>query len=196
MTRALALVVLLACAGAPAAALDCVYAAAEPAAELAPRGDCGRISAGGIELSPRHLAALHFDAEGLGRVYAASRVFYVLASGRSAEVLLVDNGPDDFRDGLARGVAGGKVGFVDRSLAFRIPARWDHALPFERGHAVVCDGCVELEVEGGEHRVREGGRWGLIDRAGRIVVPVEHTKEGLAASAAYRALVEPATRPR
>lgn len=188
-------VLLAGCASAPQTVHECAYVSndREPErSQLSARGDCGELSEGGIALAPEHLAALWFDDDGLGAVYAAQRVFLVAPSGRSVETLVYDNGPDFPSEGLVRAVSGGKVGFVDSSLEFRIPARWDFAFPFSGGYAVVCNGCVSIPVD--EHRAMEGGRWGVIDRTGRVVVPVEHTKEGLEAGAAYRALVEPATR--
>ena len=81
----------------------------------------------------------------------------------------MDNGPDYFKDGLARSPVGGKIGYIDRKLNLVIPATYDGAYPFKDGVAVVCTACQI--VSDGEHDWYEGGQWGRIDRKGRVVTP-------------------------
>ena len=81
---------------------------------------------------------------------------------------LLDNGPDPFREGLARFREAGKVGFFDERGKVVIRARFAFAAPFSEGRAVFCQGCREQEE--GEHRSIQGGLWGFIDRKGRIVI--------------------------
>ncbi len=89
-----------------------------------------------------------------------------------ATILTFDNGPDYVVEGLIRYKASGKVGFVDERCTVRITASWDFAFPFSNGRAVVCNGCQSQSD--GEHSVLVGGKWGYIDHAGKVVVPLEY----------------------
>jgi hypothetical protein len=157
-------------ADAPAAAqLDCAYAA-RGVGDVAPYKNCAHVDAAGdIRLAARHLRRLRFDRYGLASLWLGQSFYYVSRSGRLAPVMAMDNWADDFADGLARSPRGAKVGYIDRSLALAIPARFDGALPFKHGRAAVCVGC-RLD------RAREpadyvGGGWGCIDTGGREVTP-------------------------
>jgi hypothetical protein len=108
--------------------------------------------------------------EGLG-------LAYVNRAGRVAPVVLFDNGPDYFEEGLARTIREHKIGFVDRHLVEQITPRWDFAFPFHEGVAAVCQGCTAQK--NGEHSVMSGGRWGYIDHQGRTVVPVKFDRDHL-----------------
>jgi hypothetical protein len=91
-----------------------------------------------------------------------------------------DNGADYFEQGLSRFVENGKVGFIDKTGKKVIPANFDWARPFGMTEPVttVCVGCKEVPMEGkaGEVGMKEtkGGQWGLIDRKGREVIPMEY----------------------
>jgi len=137
-------------------------------------------------LDSKHLKMLYFDTDGLGYVLTRGRAFYVRPSGQSRETVIYDSGPDYFVEGLARGISGGKIGFINKALEFRIAPAYDFAFPFDHGYAVVCNGCVK--VTRGEHQVLEGGLWGVIDRSGRVAIPLEYSKDGLKDSPAYKAL--------
>jgi hypothetical protein len=54
-----------------------------------------------------------------------------------------DNGPDEFHDGLVRFVKNHKYGFADRNGKIVIAPRGDGAMPFEKGRAKVCLGCMD-----------------------------------------------------
>ncbi|MCR9142957.1 MAG: WG repeat-containing protein [bacterium] len=83
-----------------------------------------------------------------------------------------DNGPDPYRQALARFVdERGRMGFFNSAGEIEIPAAYDFAEPFEKsGTAAVCMKC-ELKAEG-EHRVVVGGEWGRIDRSGKLTAPI------------------------
>lgn len=106
-------------------------------------------------------------------------LFYALDSGKTAPVLMYDNGADYFVEGLARSPRDGKIGFVDENLDLVVPRRWDFAFPFEDGIARVCSGCVSHRAEGDEHTEVTGGQWGYVDREGTVVVPVVHPRDEL-----------------
>ena len=171
----------------PETSVPCAFVPKEsetyPYPEMTQFENCGRLTEGGIILDPKYLRALYFDADGPGYVMTGDRVFYLLPSGRSRETVIYDSGPDYFVEGLARGISGGKIGFINQALEFKIAPAYDFAFPFDRGYAVVCNGCVK--VTRGEHQVLEGGLWGAIDRSGQIVIPLEYSKDGLKDSPAY-----------
>ena len=125
---------------------------------------------------PEALRHLSFR-EGPAVVAVGRDLFWVDRSGRAVPALPFDNGADYFVDGLARTIRKGKIGFVDRRLREVIPPRWDWASPFDGGVAAVCEGC--RPSGNGEHRPVEGGRWGYVDRTGRIVVPATYARERL-----------------
>jgi hypothetical protein len=174
----------------PQTSLTCSYVpkGSEPYAtsEIALFENCGRLTENGITLDSKLLRMLYFDTDGLGYVLASSRAFYVLPSGQSQETVVYESGADYFVEGLARGISRGKIGFINHALEFEIAPAYDFAFPFDHGHAVVCNGCVGVWV--GEYEALEGGVWGVIDRSGRVVIPLEPSKDGLKESPAYRAL--------
>jgi len=76
-----------------------------------------------------------------------------------------------FRDnieGLARFISeDGKTGFINEELQVVIFAKHDFVAPFRGGKALFCDGCT-LKGEG-EHPELIGGKWGLINKTGKII---------------------------
>ncbi|AQR73105.1 hypothetical protein [Sphingomonas sp. LM7] len=125
-------------------------------------------------LAPAVVARLGYD-HGLAQLsIAQAGWFYRHRNGRMARMLTFDNGPDPFSWGLARGRIGGHLAYVDRQLRVRIRTAYDWGEPFERGRAEVCIGCSLMPVDGGEHHVVTGGRWGIIDCRGIELVPVRY----------------------
>jgi len=174
-----------ACAGvppapaAPAQSWPLACGAFPPAG--APVEECARRSADGeIVLRPGVLPG-GGDPSGVHTVVVDGELLFALASGRTAPAQLYDNGADYFVEGLARSPRDGRVGFVDEQLDLVVPREWDFAFPFEGGVARVCSGCEIRRAEGDEHSVVSGGRWGYIDRKGRVVVPVVHAADDLPA---------------
>jgi hypothetical protein len=140
-------------------------------------------SDGRQRLKPSYLPRLKFGSDGLASVLLLEAAdakkhqwFYVRRGGIPVPVESFDNGPDPFRDGLARSRSEGKLGYIDRRLNLVIPAKYDGAYPFERGVAVVCLACVL--VSDGEHSRYEDGQWGRIDRRGRVVSAFQPWKKG------------------
>jgi hypothetical protein len=140
---------------------------------------CTRTRAIGCHIFPEGEAACELARDGSIRVTGTPQagaiavegrgLYFVNRSGKTAPAFPFDNGPDYFVEGLARTVKDGKVGFVDADLNVVIAPVWDFASPFEHGVAAVCTGCVQV-AEGEHHRYR-GGKWGSIDRRGKIVSP-------------------------
>ena len=132
--------------------------------------DCVRRDrTGRLHISPPHLRRLDYDRFGLAAVFI-DRFYYVRRDGRLAPTMALDNWAEDFQDGLARSPVNGKIGFIDRSLTLRIPAKYDGAYPFRKGFAVVCVGCTSRSRASSSGDLEaswyEGGIWACIDRLG------------------------------
>lgn len=185
MHRAGLIVLLVAGCGVPTAAgepdlMPCVYAARatldHPQPEPAPHSRCARLDENGaLHLVPAHVEAMNFGEDGLAEVEVAGAWYYVKPTGDALRVVTFDNGPDPFAEGLVRGLREGKVAYFDARFTMVVPPRYDWGWPFERGFALVCTDCGPGPPEG-EHTPIVGGSWGWIDRAGREVVPLVHSR--------------------
>jgi hypothetical protein len=144
---------------------------------------CELTSNGAIVVSKQSLADVSFGTEGLGSIIVDNReLYFVTRQGKTAPALIFDNGPDYVVEGLARTVKNGKVGFINAELDQVVAPIWDFAFPFEHGVAVVCMGCVSTPAhpdDEHEHQTMTGGKWGYIDKRGRIVVPVVYDSRSL-----------------
>jgi hypothetical protein len=142
---------------------------------------CELASDGGVVVSRQSLADISFEPNGLGTLVVDSRgLYFVTRQGKTAPALEFDNGADYVVEGLARTVKRGKVGFVNVQLDQVVAPVWDFAFPFGHGVAVVCTGCVSTPVSpGDEHRTMTGGKWGYIDKRGKVVVPVVYDSRSL-----------------
>jgi rRNA maturation protein Nop10 len=152
----------------PLAARD---APSRPPVPFEQRGKWGyRDTRGAVVIPPRFDLAKPFSPEGLAAVVDNQGWAYIDTAGKLViRPLVFDNGPDYFRENLARFTEAGKYGFFDRRGQIAIPPRFDFAAPFSEGLAAVCEGCEE--VSDGEHRFLQGGAWGFIDRTGALVIP-------------------------
>lgn len=87
---------------------------------------------------------------------------------------IFDNGADYFKEGLVRIVSSqGKFGFANALGKTIIQPQFDYAQSFREGVAAVCTGCRSEKADA-EHSITVGGRWGYINRRGRIIVPLEY----------------------
>jgi hypothetical protein len=142
--------------------------------------DCAvRNPDGSLTVRSEVLAEASFDEDGLSAVWIDQDLHFVDRSGKTARAFFFDNGPDYFVEGLARTVRDGKMGFVNAELIEVVEPRWDFAEPFADGFARVCVDCVEERK--GEHSVMVGGNWGVIDKSGSVVVPVEYDEDAVPA---------------
>jgi len=89
-------------------------------------------------------------------------------------IFTYDNGPDYISEGLFRITDNNKMGYANYKGEIVIQPIYDAALPFSKGHAAVCIGCI-LEADG-EHSSWAGGKWGFINNAGEVVVPIQYDK--------------------
>jgi len=150
-----------------------------PNPELTPFKNCGKIDANGVfVLKKEHLDNISFNKDNLSCVYTPGpRVFYVRPDGKTFEAHYFDNGCDYFNEGLARGIANGKMVFFNRKLEIKIDTPYDTIFPFADGYAVVCNDCNKVKI--GEHTGFRGGKCGYIDHSGKVIVPLEYTIENL-----------------
>jgi acetyl esterase/lipase len=154
--------------------LSCDFASFESSREKL--GHCAARNADGdILVRPELLDDIAPDS-GVQSLHVDGNWLFAIP-GKTRVALEFDNGADYFREGLARTVRDGKIGFVNENLDLVIQARWDFAFPFDQGRAVVCIGC-QPEADG-EHSALVGGKWGYIDRHGDIVVDLVHDRDAL-----------------
>lgn len=143
--------------------------------------DCATTDIEHPQIAPHIVERLHYD-QGLAQIsIAQSGIYYRNRDGRMIRMFVFDNGPDPFSQGRARAHIDGRLAYVDRRLRVRIRTGYDWGEPFENGRAAVCIGCALTPVDGGEHHVVTGGRWGMIDCHGRELVPLRYTAAELAA---------------
>jgi hypothetical protein len=131
-----------------------------------------RDEAGRIIISANNVRNLHFNKDGLAAVRGeAEGWMYVNRSGEVvvAHVAAMDNGADDFHDGLVRIEKDNKWGFANIRGETVIPLIYDGALNFDNGAARVCSGCKAEPLPGGEIHVFRGGKWKRIDTMGRVL---------------------------
>jgi len=124
-----------------------------------------------IVIDAQYLAAMEFTENGIAAVADSAGWAYIDVLGNILiRPYIYDNGPDYFSEGLARFVENGKFGFFDKFGVPVIDAQWDFAYPFHNGKAAVCNGCKIILDN--EHSGITGGKWGYIDKTGKIISPV------------------------
>lgn len=138
-----------------------------------------KVTGGDALISNKVLANASYDENGLGFLYSSVGIFYFTKSGLARRTIIFDNGPDYFKDGLARTEWNGKIGFFDKKLSIVIQPNFDFAFPFDNGLSVVCNGCTQKKL--GEHTMMVGGKWGAINKAGGIVKPIIYSESDLKA---------------
>jgi len=120
-------------------------------------------------IAARYLIVMPFSSHGLAAVVDDSGWVYINGQGEKLlRPYVLDNGPDYFREGLARYVSAGKIGYFDESGRIVIPAAFKFAAPFSEGLAAFCEACEN--ISSGEHSTYQGGRWGYLNKKGRIVI--------------------------
>lgn len=134
-------------------------------------------TSGQVLIKPHFTMAKAFSPEGIAAVVDETGWAYINEKGETViRPFVIDNGPDYFKDGLARFRIDNKFGFFDRTGKIIIGAQFDFAFPFHEGLAAICAGCKE-EPEGEYHSVK-GGTWGYINKQGKIVIPARFEEAG------------------
>jgi len=78
---------------------------------------------------------------------------------------------EDFSDNLALVMKNNKFGFIDKKGIVKIPLKYDNAESFYEGLAKVNQGAEFSELIG-----RLGGTWGLINKEGKVIIPIEYRR--------------------
>jgi len=134
-------------------------------------------ASGQVLIKPQFDMAHDFSPEGIAAVVDDRGWAYINENGEIViRPFVVDNGPDYFKEGLARFRIDNKFGFFDRKGKIIIRSQFDFAFPFHEGLAAICVGCKE-DPEGEYHSVK-GGTWGYINRRGKIVIPAQFEEAG------------------
>lgn len=83
----------------------------------------------------------------------------------------LDNGIDNFNNGLVRIIRNDKWGYANINGKIVIQPKYDGALPFENGSGKVCIGCRSECVEGSncEYHYFKGGIWYTLDTTGSVI---------------------------
>ncbi len=133
-------------------------------------------SAGKTIIAPQFSMAFDFSKYGIADVYMdASREWLKIdKSGKTiVNSFFFDNGPDYYVNGLSRFVKNKKMGFMDRQGHVVISAEYDWAGIFTYNFpiTVVATGCKLVKYSECDERM-EGGKWGAIDRHGKVIIPL------------------------
>lgn len=110
---------------------------------------------GTVVIAPRFGYAYEFGSGGVAAAVerpttpdGSARFVFIDASGKELAVAYAfDNGPDYFQEGVARIVADGKVGFLDRTGVIVIAPQFAGASGFCHGQATVHDGRETWEID-------------------------------------------------
>lgn len=128
---------------------------------------------GEVIIAPQYSFTYDFNEKEVAHVFGKEGWSCIDTKNR---ILLIpfqyDNGPDPFVEGLARFTEDKKIGFYDAGCRKIIEAKYDFAFPFEENFAVVCLGCKSIKMD--EHSTIEGGKYGLIDKKGKMIIPIEY----------------------
>ncbi len=127
---------------------------------------------GNVIIRPCLKDAREFLDTGIAAVNDGYRWSYINYYGWSLAVAFAENnGPDGFREGLARCKNyDDLIGFMNLKGEVVIKARFHHALPFSEGLAAVCTEYQEKRCRDNDWKILKGGKWGFINKKGEIVI--------------------------
>ncbi|BDA77977.1 hypothetical protein LPTSP3_g09070 [Leptospira kobayashii] len=128
---------------------------------------------GKVIIAPRYSHVYDFNEKGVAFVVDKNEWICIDSNNkRLLSAFVFDNGPDYLSEGLGRFVENKKIGFFDSACKKKIKAEYDFAQPFENRFSIVCNGCYS--EKSGEHSIIKGGKYGAIDKKGKVVIPVEY----------------------
>lgn len=158
-------------------AIDCSYVPQETETnqypELTLYKDCAQLdSKKKLVILEKHMKTIWFNESELAVIRVYDGIYYLNKQGKLVRSHIFDNGADYFKEGLSRIIENNKFGFINKNLETVIPAKYDFAYPFDNGISEVCIGCKAVKV--GEHTEMQGGKWGAIDKTGKIKIEITH----------------------
>ena len=169
MTR-IVLTILLIFSVASKADESCFYPSKKDNGSLSHFDDCGSIEGDTIKLGKDHGGNISYDINELACIiFSPKDVFYIQKNGHSQRVYFYDNGCDHFKEGLARGIVNGQMVFINEQLKVSLAPGFELLSHYDYGHSVVCNGPFDKEKHG-EHTLLKGGKCGLINKQGNLVV--------------------------
>lgn len=132
--------------------------------------------AGQLIIRPQFSSAFEFSKYGIADVYMASSKEWLKIDKSGKPIVtsyFFDNGPDYYVNGLSRFVKNNKIGFINRKGRPIIPAEYDWAGTFTYNFPItlVAKGCKLVNLSTSEE-IMKGGKWGAIDRYGKLVIPL------------------------
>lgn len=152
------------------AAESCFYPSKQDGGVISQFDDCGLIKGDKIQLKKKHIQNLTYDRKGLACIILDTKnLFYFSVNGNSQRAHFYDNGCDYFKDGLARGVVNGKMVFINEALEIILNPGFDLLYPYQCGHAIACNKPFMEKIDG-EHTSLKGGKCGLINKHGNLVI--------------------------
>jgi hypothetical protein len=144
---------------------------------------------GQVVIEPQFIIACEFSPEKIAPVVDDNGWAYIDMKGNIViRPFIFDNGPDYFREGLARFTVDNKFGFFDTTGKIVIRPQFDWAFPFSEGLAVICTGCKKTPASD-EHYTVKGGKWGYINKEGKAVIPPRFDDAGTFENGRARAKV-------
>ncbi|WP_411823714.1 WG repeat-containing protein [Leptospira sp. 'Mane'] len=127
---------------------------------------------GKVVITPQYTLVNDFNEKGVAFVLNKNEWACIDSNNKYLlSPFIFDNGPDYASEGLARFVENKKIGFFDSACKKTIKAEYDFANPFENQFSIVCNGCAS--VKDGEHSTIQGGKYGVINKKGKVVVSIE-----------------------
>lgn len=127
---------------------------------------------GKVIIKPQYQHVLDFTKEQVAFVVKENHWVCINTKNQVLlETFVYDNGPDYFSENLARFVENKKFGFFDSRCKKQIAATYDFVYPFENGLSIVCNGCESQREE--EHSRIVGGKYGVINKKGKVIIPIE-----------------------
>ncbi|MCG9876539.1 MAG: WG repeat-containing protein [Leptospiraceae bacterium] len=157
-------------------ATDCYYKLkdSESTQSYTKQTICGKILKDKFIPDKQLLARIHFDSYGLAGLLFNNKAYYTNLSGKTIEVLVVQNEPDKFIEGFVRFSQKDKYGYINENLDIAIPAIYDYAFSFEGTSALVCNQCKKELLDNKETVL--GGFWGMVNAQGEEIIPVQYDR--------------------
>jgi len=142
----------------------------------------GLINKEGKEVVEPKYAELYEFKQGLARIKSYGKYGFINNVG--IEIIKpIYTSADDFFEGMAKVGLGTneipKYGFIDKTGKAIVPIEFDAAEPFSEGLAAINKGGkYESYSRYSQAMKLIGGKWGYVDKTGKIVVPCKYQKAG------------------